>query len=146
MINIDISVGDQILVGRFKNKRIEVKTIGVDKHGGPTINGRSILKIRKAKSPTERREAVHYILDAMERDSLGEAPMRERTDRFNNVHAETKKELKAAMSKALDQIVKGKNPKFDIINGRTGEMIGWIESQEYHWQPTAIASALRELK
>ena len=72
--------------------------------------------------------------------------MNERTDRFNNVHAESKKELKAAMSEAMDQIAKGKNPGFDIINGRTGEMIGWIEGQEYHWQPNAIASALRELK
>ena len=70
----------------------------------------------------------------------------ERTDRFNNVHAETKKELKVAMSKAVDLITKGKNPKFDIINGSTGEMIGWIEGQEYHWQPNAIQSALRELK
>ena len=70
----------------------------------------------------------------------------ERTDRFNNVHAESKKELKAAMSKAMKEIVKGKNPKFDIINGSTGEMIGWIEGQDYRWQPTAIASALRELK
>jgi hypothetical protein len=70
----------------------------------------------------------------------------ERTDRFNNVHAESKKELKAGMSKAMDQIAKGKNPRFDIINGRTGEMIGWIEGQEYHWQPNAIQSALRELK
>ena len=67
MINIDISVGDQILVGRFKNKKIEVKNIGVDKHGGPTINGRSILKIRKMKSSNERREAVQYILDKMEK-------------------------------------------------------------------------------
>ena len=70
----------------------------------------------------------------------------ERTDRFNNVHAESKGELKAAIKKAVDSIAKGKNPKFDIINGRTGEMIGWIEGQEYHWQPHAIASALRELK
>ena len=65
----------------------------------------------------------------------------ERTDRFNNVHAESKGELKAAIKKAVDSIAKGKNPKFDIINGRTGEMIGWIEGQEYHWQPHAIASA-----
>ena len=70
----------------------------------------------------------------------------ERTDRFNNVHAETKNELKAAMSKAMKEIAKGKNPRFDIINSKTGEMIGWIEGQEYHWQPNAIASALRELK
>ena len=88
MINIDISVGDQILVGRFKNKKIEVKDIGVDKHGGPTINGRSILKIRKMKSPNEGREAVNYILDAMKEKSLGDDPILERIER-DEVHAET---------------------------------------------------------
>ena len=88
MINIDISVGDQILVGRFKNKKIEVKDIGVDKHGGPTINGRSILKIRKLKSSNERREAVQYILGKMENNSLDEDIVR-----GNEVHAKTKKEL-----------------------------------------------------
>ena len=92
MINIDISIGDQILVGRFKNKKIEVKDIGVDKHGGPTINGRSILKIRKMKSPNERREAVNKILDTMKKKSLGKAPIRESIER-DEVHAETKKEL-----------------------------------------------------
>lgn len=49
MINIDINKGDYILVGRFKNKRIEVKEFGVDEHGLPTINGRGILKIRIEK-------------------------------------------------------------------------------------------------
>ena len=49
MIKLDINIGDYILVGRFKNKRIEVKEIGVDEHGGPTVNGRSILKIRIEK-------------------------------------------------------------------------------------------------
>lgn len=49
MIKLDINIGDIILVGRFKNKRIEVKEIGIDEHGLPTINGRSILKIRIEK-------------------------------------------------------------------------------------------------
>lgn len=49
MIKLDINIGDIILVGRFKNKRIEVKEFGIDEHGLPTINGRSILKIRVEK-------------------------------------------------------------------------------------------------
>ena len=140
MINIDISVGDQILVGRFKNKKIEVKNIGVDKHGGPTINGRSILKIRKMKSSNERREAVHYILDKMENNSLGEDIVRD------EVHAKTKKELKAAIAKSMKEILAGKTPKYDIINGMTGEMIGWKDGKDYIWQPSAIPYAERELK
>ena len=37
-ITIDVNVGDTILGGRFKNKRIKVKDIGKDEHGMPTIN------------------------------------------------------------------------------------------------------------
>ena len=145
MINIDISIGDQILVGRFKNKKIEVKDIGVDKHGGPTINGRSILKIRKMKSPDERREAVNNILDAMKEKSLGEDPILERIER-DEVHAETKKELKTAIARSMKEILAGKTPKYDIINGRTGEMIGWKDGNDYVWQPNSIPDAERELK
>ena len=145
MINIDISVGDQILVGRFKNKKIEVKDIGVDKHGGPTINGRSILKIRKMKSPNEGREAVNKILDIMKEKSLGDDPILERIER-DEVHAETKKELKAAIAKSMKEILAGKTPKYDIINGKTGEMIGWKDGNDYIWQPDAIPYAERELK
>ncbi len=98
----------------------------------------SVLKSKlKVKDFKKTRMGTEFI--------LGES-ISERTDRFNNVHAESKKELKAAISKAMDQIAKGKNPRFDIINSRTGEMIGWIKGQEYHWQPGAIADALRELK
>ena len=145
MINIDISVGDQILVGRFKNKKIEVKDIGVDKHGGPTINGRSILKIRKMKSPNEGREAVNKILDIMKEKSLGDDPILERIER-DEVHAETKKELKAAIAKSMKEILAGKTPKYDIINGMSGEMIGWKDGKDYIWQPNAIPDAMRELK
>ena len=145
MINIDISIGDQILVGRFKNKKIEVKDIGVDKHGGPTINGRSILKIRKMKSPDERREAVNKILDTMKKKSLGKAPIRESIER-DEVHAETKKELKTAIARSMKEILAGKTPKYDIINGMSGEMIGWKDGKDYIWQPNAIPDAMRELK
>jgi co-chaperonin GroES (HSP10) len=36
MIKIDVKVGDTILMGRFKNKKVTVKTIGYDEHGMPT--------------------------------------------------------------------------------------------------------------
>ena len=48
-IKLDIKVGDVVLGGRFKNKRIIVKKIGVDDKGQPTINGRPILKFRIEK-------------------------------------------------------------------------------------------------
>jgi hypothetical protein len=48
-IALDIKVGDIILGGKFKNKRIVVKSIGKDELGQPTINGKSILKVRIEK-------------------------------------------------------------------------------------------------
>lgn len=49
MIQLPIEIGDTILAGRFKNKRITVREIGLDDFGLPTINGRGILKIRIPK-------------------------------------------------------------------------------------------------
>ena len=48
-ISLDVKPGDVILTGRFKNKRRIVKTIGTDKYGQPTINGKSILKFKIEK-------------------------------------------------------------------------------------------------
>ena len=45
-INIPVKVGDTILVGRFKNKKMVIKDIGKDKHGMPTINGRKATTFR----------------------------------------------------------------------------------------------------
>jgi hypothetical protein len=66
--------------------------------------------------------------------------------RGNEVHAKTKKELKAAIARSMKEILAGKTPKYDIINGMTGEMIGWKDGRDYIWQPSAIPDAMRELK
>ena len=70
----------------------------------------------------------------------------EKIERGNEVHAETKKELKAAIAKSMREILDGKVPKYDIINGMTGEMIAWKDGKEYIWQPSSIPYAERELK
>ena len=49
-ITIDVKKGDTILVGKFKNKKMVVKDIGVDKHGMPTINGRKATTFRIHKT------------------------------------------------------------------------------------------------
>ena len=48
-IELDIEVGDVVLGGKYKNKRIVVKEIGTDELGQPTINGKPILKFRIEK-------------------------------------------------------------------------------------------------
>lgn len=45
-ITIPINVGDIILGGKFKNKRIVVKEIGKNEKGDITINGKPLLKFR----------------------------------------------------------------------------------------------------
>jgi hypothetical protein len=49
MIKLDINIGDEILTGRFKNKKTTVKNINKDEYGTPTVNGRPILKFRVPK-------------------------------------------------------------------------------------------------
>lgn len=46
---IPIKVGDTIMTGKFRNKAIKVKEIGVDELGQPTVNGSPILKFRIPK-------------------------------------------------------------------------------------------------
>ena len=45
-ICVDIKVGDTLIGGRFKNKKIVVKTIGKNDKGEVTINGKSLLRYR----------------------------------------------------------------------------------------------------
>ena len=49
MIKLDIKVGDTILVGKFKNKKVIVKTIGKNEKGDITINGKPLLRFRIIK-------------------------------------------------------------------------------------------------
>ena len=46
MIELDISVGDFILSGKFKNKKVQVRTINKNKNGDICINGKPLLRFR----------------------------------------------------------------------------------------------------
>ena len=59
-INIPISVGDTILGGKFKNKRIVVKSIGKNEKGDITINGKPLLKYRTLDEATKRDYKKEY--------------------------------------------------------------------------------------
>ena len=43
---IPIKIGDIILRGRFRNRKVEVKSITVDEHGMPLVNGKNITNFR----------------------------------------------------------------------------------------------------
>jgi hypothetical protein len=45
-INLPVNIGDTLLMGKFKNKKVRVKDIGTDEHGMPTINGKKATTFR----------------------------------------------------------------------------------------------------
>ncbi len=45
-ITMDVNIGDTVLMGKFKNKKVVVKSIGKDEHGMPTINGKKATTFR----------------------------------------------------------------------------------------------------
>lgn len=54
-IKLDISLGDIVLGGKWKNKRMVVKSIGKDDLGQPTVNGKNLLTMRIEKDlPPEK--------------------------------------------------------------------------------------------
>ena len=73
-INIPVKVGDVILTGRFKNKKVVIKSIGEDEHGMPTINGKKVVTFRILKEQVlddtdlELKRGEVYVLQAEEKD------------------------------------------------------------------------------
>ena len=53
MIKLDIKVGDTLMGGKFKNKKVVVKTIGKNDKGDITINGKPLLRFRMLKENVE---------------------------------------------------------------------------------------------
>ena len=49
MIKLNIKVGDTLMGGKFKNKKVVVKTIGKNEKGDITINGKPLLRFRIIK-------------------------------------------------------------------------------------------------
>ena len=48
-INIPVEIGDTVLMGRFKNKKVVVKSIDYNEKGDLLINNKSALKFRIMK-------------------------------------------------------------------------------------------------
>ena len=46
VIKLPVEIGDTLLMGKFKNKKVVVKSIGEDEHGLPTINGKKVVTFR----------------------------------------------------------------------------------------------------
>ena len=59
-INIPINVGDTVLGGKFKNKKIIVKTIGKNEKGDILINGKPLLKVRLIEESGKAKSEKNY--------------------------------------------------------------------------------------
>lgn len=60
-IDLPIEKGDVILTGKFRNKKVVVKSIGTDEHGSPTVNGKSILNVRIEKLMKDKKKLKENI-------------------------------------------------------------------------------------
>ena len=64
-VQLDIGIGDILLGGKYKNKRVVVKEIGKDELGQPTINGKPLLNFRIEKHLPDSKKSKK-TLDAEE--------------------------------------------------------------------------------
>lgn len=67
-IDLDIKVGDVLLGGKYRNKRIVVKDIGVDELGQPTINGKPILNFRIEKVLPDEKKSKKTLESEKEKE------------------------------------------------------------------------------
>jgi hypothetical protein len=61
MIKLDIKVGDTIMGGKFKNKKVVVKTIEKNDKGDITINGKPLLRFRIIKESTSNDKNKRFL-------------------------------------------------------------------------------------
>jgi len=63
-IKLNVKVGDTLLMGKFKNKKVVVKTIGTDDWGMPTINGKKAVTFRIPKKEELKEAASNAGMNA----------------------------------------------------------------------------------
>jgi len=64
-VDLPIEIGDTILMGKFKNKKVVIKSIDYNEKGDLLVNGRPALKFRllkKVKKTLTNTWKISYIL------------------------------------------------------------------------------------
>jgi hypothetical protein len=61
-VDLPIEIGDTVLMGKFKNKKVVVKTIGWNEKGDLLINGKSAMRMRIPKKPNIFDEEIEEFL------------------------------------------------------------------------------------
>ena len=63
-ISLPVEIGDTVLMGKFKNKKVVVKTISFNEKGDLLINGKSAMRMRIVKKQEPVSESLITELDA----------------------------------------------------------------------------------
>ena len=58
---IPIEIGDTVMMGKFKNKKVVVKSIDINEKGDLVINGKSASKFRMLKKPNIFDEIKEFL-------------------------------------------------------------------------------------
>lgn len=137
-IKIPIKIGDTVLGGRFKNKKMIVKKIGKNKKGDITINDKPLLKFRLLKEDLDQFEdEVKDILIDLEDSGLQVNYSRIRKDveldpeRFTN-NIRTDRYLEVYITRpygSKDRVM----PGLQVPPGGKypGNLIFWFEIKDY---------------
>jgi ribosomal protein S20 len=80
IIKVPIEIGDTVLGGKFKNKRIVVKSIGKNDKGDITINNKPMMKVRILPKPKDT-SGKTYV----------EATIKERTEELYKMYSQAMK-------------------------------------------------------
>ena len=64
-IHIPVKVGDTVVMGRFKNKKVKVKSIDVNEKGDVIINGRSAMKFRIYQRGDSEVTGIEHYADSI---------------------------------------------------------------------------------
>ena len=151
-ISLDVKPGDVILTGRFKNKRRIVKSIGTDKFGQPTINGKSILKFKIEKKMPKKKWSAQTRAELKERKGEPSVKLLRKTIRKLIIESACDN-TNAVISNAIQQCKK-RNIKFFIDaqdrwdKSTTVEMYlaETIDGQEYYELIGQLTAGEQEVK
>ncbi len=114
-IKLNVKVGDQILMGKFKNKKVIVKSIGKDEWGMPTINGKKAVTFRIPKKEELKEVSVNSSnnVEKVETDD-GTGPF---ASSWKQYHNQAKLRAKKLGYEAIDRPEEIKQEK-ELVNYR----------------------------
>lgn len=72
-MKVDLKKGDEILVGKWQNKRIKVSKIGTNELGQPTVNGKPMLRFRIVKKMPKKTAKIMEHLSSWDDFNINES-------------------------------------------------------------------------